>query len=55
MEDVGQRVRWGPEPILAQEGLPLVPLMEALIEVKENGATLAQEDGTVVEDYDVVE
>ena len=48
MEDVGQQVRWGPEPILAQEGPPLVPLTEALEE--DSGTTLAQEDGTMVED-----
>ena len=30
MEGEGQQVTWGPEPILAQEGPPLAPLMEAL-------------------------
>ena len=28
MEEVGQRKMWGPEPILAQEGPALVPLIE---------------------------
>ena len=50
MEDVGQQVRWGPEPILAQEGPPLVPLTEVLMEVEEWCHTGAQEDGTMVED-----
>ena len=30
IEEVGQRVMWGPEPVLAQEGPPLAPLTEAL-------------------------
>ena len=49
MEDVGQRVKWGPKPILAQEVPPLVPLTDALMEVKEDGTVLAQEDGAAVE------
>ena len=28
MEEVGQWVIWGLEPVLAQQGPPLVPLME---------------------------
>ena len=47
---MGQRVRWGLELLLAQEGPPLPPLTEAPIEIEENGATLAQEDGAMVED-----
>ena len=30
IEEVGQRVMWGPELVLAQEGPPLAPLTEAL-------------------------
>ena len=48
MEDVGQRVMWGPEPILAWEGPQLAPLKEALEEA--SGATPVQEDGATVED-----
>ena len=54
LEDVGQRVRWGPEPILSQEGLHLSPLTEVPI-VEENGAVLAQEDGSAAENYSKVE
>ena len=46
MEEVGQQVTWGPEPVLAQEGPPLVPLMEVLNE--ESGTALVQEDGAMV-------
>ena len=49
MEDVGQWVRWGPKALLAQEGLPLAPLTEAPMEIKENGTTPAQEDGAMAE------
>ena len=41
IEDVGQWVRWGPEPILAQEGPPLVPFIELPMETKEDGIALA--------------
>ena len=27
IKEVGQQVMWGPEPIVAQEGPPLMPLM----------------------------
>ena len=40
MEDVGQRVRWSPDPVLLDEGLPLPPLGEVLM-VVEDGAALA--------------
>ena len=36
--------------ILVQKGLPLAPLKDAPMEVEQNGAVLAQEDGVVVED-----
>ena len=55
MEDVGQWVRWVPKPILAQEGPPLASLMKVPMEVKENGAMLAQKDVAAVEDDAVAE
>ena len=48
IEEVGERVTWGPAIEPALEGLPLVPLMEVPIE--ESGAALAQEDDAVVDD-----
>ena len=45
---MGQLVRWGPEPILVQEGPPLVPLGKVLMEV-EDGTALVQEDGAAAE------
>ena len=48
MEDMGQQVRWEPEPILAQESTPLVPLAAVLEE--ESGATPVQEDGAAAKD-----
>ena len=50
-----QWVRWGPEPILAQKGLPLAPLTEVPTETEENGTVLVQEDGAMVEDDATVE
>ena len=50
MEDVGQQMRWVVEPILAQEGPPLVPFIEAPMKKEENGTTLAQEDSATAED-----
>ena len=47
MEDVGQRVRWKPAPILAQEGPALSPFMGVPMEVEEESATLAQVDGAM--------
>ena len=41
-------MRCGPEPVLAQEGLPLAPLMEVLME-EGSGAALVQKDGAMVE------
>ena len=49
LEDIGQWVRWGPEPILVQKGPPLALFREALMEV-EDGSTSAQEVGAVVEE-----
>ena len=49
IEDVGQWVRWGPDPILEQEGPPLDPIREELMEVKD-GATLVQKDGAMMEE-----
>ena len=49
MEDVDQRVRWKPAPILAQEGPALSPFMEVPMEVEEEGAVTAQEYGSMVE------
>ena len=46
----GPAGKMGTSIILAQEGLLLVPFMEVPVEVEENGATLAQEDGATVED-----
>ena len=51
---MGQRVRWGPEPILAQKGPPLPPLMEVLM-VEKNGAMLVQENGAAAEDDSMAE
>ena len=48
MEEVEQRVMWGLELILVQEGPPLVPLTEVLEE--ESGSRLVQEDGAMVDD-----
>ena len=45
---MGQWVRWGPEPILTQEGPPLAPLGEMQMEV-EDGTAPGPEDGAVVE------
>ena len=44
MENVGQQVRWAPEPILVQEGPPLALLIEEPMEVEEIGTVLVQED-----------
>ena len=52
---MGQWVMWGPESILVQKVPPLVPLMEVLIEVEENGTMLAQEDGIMAKDNAMVE
>ena len=49
IEDIGQRVWWGPEPKLVQEGLPFLALGAEIIEV-EGGTKQVQEDGTMVED-----
>ena len=49
MGDVGQWVRWGPEPILVQEGPPLEPIRKGPM-VVEDGATPVQEDGAIVEE-----
>ena len=54
LEDVGQRVQWGPEPEPVQEGPPLLPLGEELMEV-ENSAEQVQRDGSVVKDDAAVE
>ena len=48
MKDIGQKVRWGPEPILVQEGPPLAPLLK--VPEEESGIVLAQEDGATMED-----
>ena len=50
MKDIGQLVRWVPEPILAQEGLPLVTFMEVLMEVEKNGTMLVQKDDATLKD-----
>ena len=55
MKDVGQWVKWKPEPILFQEGPPLVPLTELSMKVEENGARLVQEDGATEEDDPAVD
>ena len=49
LENVGQWLRWGPKLILVQECPPLVPLGEALMEVKD-GAGLVQEDCAMAEE-----
>ena len=49
MKDIGQRVRWGPEPILVKEGPPLVPLGEAPLEV-EDGTAPGLEDSATIEE-----
>ena len=41
--------------ILVQEGLPLAPFTEVLIEARENSAILVQKDGATVEDDAIVE
>ena len=48
IEDIGQQVRWGLAPILAQEGPPLAHFKEVPMEVEEEGARPAQEDGAIV-------
>ena len=55
MKDVGERVRWGPEPILVQKSLPLVPLSEALMEVEASSTMPMQEDGAIAENDTMVE
>ena len=42
-------LRWGPEPILVQEGPPWALLTEAPMEVEGISATLVQEDSASVE------
>ena len=54
MEDMGQWVRWGPGQILTQEGPPLAPLTEVLMEA-ENVATQVQKDGATAEDDAIAE
>ena len=46
-------MRWGLEPILAQEGPTLVPFTEVPKEVEENDAMVVQEDGATAE-YDTI-
>ena len=49
MEDVGHRLRWVQESIVAHKGPPLLPLGEVLMEV-EDGTVPAQEDSATVEE-----
>ena len=51
---MGQRVRWGPELILAQKGLPLAPLIEVKM-VEENGTVQVQKKGGMAEDDAIAE
>ena len=46
LEEAGQRVPWGPEVELAEEGSPLAPLGPGLMEV--DGTEQALEDGATV-------
>ena len=48
MEEVGERVTWGPAIEPAPEGPPLAPLGEAPEE--ETGAALAEEGGAAADD-----
>ena len=52
MEEVGERVMWGPAIEPALEGPPLAPLVG--VPNEESGALLVQEGGAVVDD-DAVE
>ena len=47
MEEVGERVTWGPALEPVPEGLPLVPLTE--VPIKESGAMPVQEDGAMAD------
>ena len=48
LEEVGQRVPWGPAVELAEEGPPLLPLGPGPMEV--DGAKQVPEDGATVEE-----
>ena len=48
LEEAGQRVPWGPEVELAEEGSPLAPLGPGLMEV--DSTEQAPEDGATVEE-----
>ena len=49
MEEVGQQVTWGAEPVLVQEGPPLAALKRGAIR-REWCCMLAQEDGATADD-----